>query len=94
MTLPIFGSDSRSGIQTRPSLFSIASNRKVFIVRIVHESTILLHKITDINEGDVICRFAFLTSRIDDNESKIFIRNNSFYLVIFSGNLVKNKNRY
>lgn len=94
MTLPIFGSDSRySNLDV--SILA-ASDRKVFIVRIVHESTILLRKITDINEGDAICRVRFFnfSDDMDDNESKMIVRNDSFYLFTFSGNLVKNMNSY
>lgn len=34
----------------------VAADRKVFIVRLAHEGTILLREITDVNEGDAICR--------------------------------------
>lgn len=39
--------------------YSLVEDRKVFIVRIVRENTMLLRKITDINEGGAICPIYF-----------------------------------
>lgn len=88
MTLPIFGSVRLPKWHSNldASILVAIKSKGFHCANRVRESTIVLRKLTDINEGDAICRvcfFIFLNGRVSNNESKIFIPKDNFYLFYF-----------